>query len=72
MPVAKKNNVDDDDIDDIDAYDDFEDIDDEDLVLDDVDARRRLEKVLEDRELERLIYGDFYDGDLDGDIYNYE
>ena len=70
--MSKKSNVDDDDIDDIDAYDDYDGIEDEDLVSDDVDARRRLEKVLEDRELERLIYGDLYDGDLDADIYNYE
>ena len=51
--------------DDIDAFDDIDIPDDE--ILDNnksteyyFDARRRLEKVLEDRELQRLISGDFY------------
>lgn len=72
--MAKKSSVDDDDIDDIDTFDDFEDVKDEEIMLDGIDARRRLEKVLEDKELERLIYGDFYDSDFDREIdqYNYD
>lgn len=75
--VAKKSNVDDEDLDlnlnDIDTYDDYDDIEGEESLLDDIDARRRLEKVLEDKALERMIYGDFYDGDFDRDVdlYNY-
>jgi hypothetical protein len=70
--VAKKSTVDDDDIDEIDTFDDFEDVKDVDIILDDLGARRRLEKVLENKALERMIYGDFYDGDLDRDIYDYD
>lgn len=72
--VAKKSSVDDEDLDDIDIYDDYDDIESEESILDDIDARRRLEKVLEDKALERMIYGDFYDGDFDRDIdqYNYD
>ena len=72
--MAKTSSVDDEDLDDVDAYDDYEDIEGEDSILDAIDARRRLEKVLEDKELERMIYGDFYDGDSDRDIdlYNYD
>ena len=69
--MAKKSSVDDDDIDDIDTFDDFEDIEGEASILDDFDARRRLEKVLEDKALERLIHGDFYD-DYSGDILDYD
>ena len=51
--MAKKSNVDDDDIDAIDSFDDFEDVETEESILDDFDARRRLEKVLENKALER-------------------
>lgn len=72
--VAKKSSVDDEDLDDIDTYDDYEDIEGEENILDGIDARRRLENVLEDKALERMIYGDFYDSDFDRDIdrYNYD
>ena len=60
--MAKKINTEDDvdDID-IDIEDDFEDIDSVDSVLEAFDARRRLENVLEDKALERLLKGDFDD-----------
>ena len=67
--MAKKSSV---DIDDTDIFDDFADVESEENILDDFDARRRLEKVLEDKALERLIYGDFYDGDNSGDIFDYD
>ena len=60
--MAKKINTEDDvdDID-IDIEDDFEDFDSVDSVLEAFDARRRLENVLEDKALERLLKGDFDD-----------
>ena len=60
--MAKKINTEDDvdDID-IDIEDDFEDFDSVDSVLEAFDARRRLENVLEDKALERLLKGDFAD-----------
>ena len=60
--MAKKINTEDDvdDID-IDIEDDFEDFDSVDSVLEAFDARRRLENVLEDKALERLLSGDFDD-----------
>ena len=74
--VAKKSSVDDEELDlnDIGTYDDYDDIESEECFLDDIDARRRLERVLEDKALERIIYGDFYDGDFDRDmnLYNYD
>lgn len=70
--MAKKSSVDDDGLDDIDTFDDFEDVRDDEIILDGFDARRRLENVLEDKALERMIYGDFYDGDFDRDIYDYD
>ena len=74
--VAKKSSVDDEELDlnDIGIYDDYDDIESEECFLDDIDARRRLERVLEDKALERIIYGDFYDGDFDRDmnLYNYD
>ena len=58
--VAKKINVEDDDDDiDIDGEDDYEDIDSVDSVIEAFDARRRLENVLEDKALERLLSGDY-------------
>lgn len=60
--VAKKINVEDDDDDiDIDGEDDYEDIDSVDSVIEAFDARRRLENVLEDKALERLLSGDYDD-----------
>ena len=58
--MAKKSNADDDvdDID-IDMEDDYEDIDSIDNVIEAIDARRRLENMLEDKALERLLNGDF-------------
>ena len=81
--VAKKSSVDDDDDLDLDlnlnlngigTYDDYDDIESEESLLDDIDARRRLERVLEDKALQRMIFGDFYDGDFDRDVdlYNYD
>ena len=60
--MAKKINTEDDvdDID-IDIDDDYEDIDSVDSLLEAFDARRRLENVLEDKALERLLKGDFDD-----------
>ncbi len=58
--MAKKINVEDDDDDiDIDGEDDYEDIDSVDSVIEAFDARRRLENVLEDKALERLLSGDY-------------
>ena len=58
--MAKKINVEDDDDDiDIDGEDDYEDIDSVDSVIEAFDARRRLENVLEDKALERLLNGDY-------------
>ncbi len=58
--VAKKINVEDDGDDiDIDGEDDYEDIDSVDSVIEAFDARRRLENVLEDKALERLLNGDY-------------
>jgi hypothetical protein len=58
--VAKKINVEDDGDDiDIDGEDDYEDIDSVDSVIEAFDARRRLENVLEDKALERLLSGDY-------------
>ena len=60
--MAKKINVEDDDDDiDIDGEDDYEDIDSVDSVIEAFDARRRLENVLEDKALERLLSGDYDD-----------
>lgn len=63
------------DIDDDDDYEaedgdemleDFEDIEDPETVLvSHSDARRRLEQLKEEKELERLIKGDFDDWDLE-------
>ena len=61
--MAKKNSVEDDS----DTFDDIETLDDCEVVesitgkKENYEARRRLEKVLEDKALERLINGDFYD-----------
>lgn len=58
--MAKKINVEDDGDDiDIDGEDDYEDIDSVDSVIEAFDARRRLENVLEDKALERLLNGDY-------------
>ena len=74
--VAKKSREDDEDLElnDIGTYDDYDDIEGEESLLDDIYARHRLERVLEDKALQRMIYGDFYDGDFDRDvdIYNYD
>ena len=74
--VAKKSREDDEDLElnDIGTYDDYDDIEGEESLLDDIDAKHRLERVLEDKALQRMIYGDFYDGDFDRDvdIYNYD
>jgi hypothetical protein len=52
----------DDDFDEIEEIENgYEEVDDATAVMDGCDARRRLEKVLEDKALERLINGDFYD-----------
>jgi hypothetical protein len=59
--VVKKKKVNDDNVDDIDTFGYYEDIESEESIFDGFDARRRLEQVLEDKALERLINGDFYD-----------
>ncbi len=60
--MAKKINVEDDGDDiDIDGEDDYQDIDSVDSVIEAFDARRRLENVLEDKALERLLSGDYDD-----------
>jgi hypothetical protein len=61
--VAKKDSVEDDNgtIDDIETHDSREIIEKVTSAKDASEARRRLEKVLEDKALERLINGDFYD-----------
>jgi len=59
--VVKIKKVNDDNVDDIDTFGDYEDIESEESIFDGFDARRRLEQVLEDKALERLINGDFYD-----------
>ena len=59
--MAKKKKVNDDNVDDIDTFGYYEDIESEESIFDGFDARRRLEQVLEDKALERLINGDFYD-----------
>jgi hypothetical protein len=61
--VSKKSNSeeDEDDFDEIDIDEDYEDIDHKVSTADNFDARRRLEQVLEDKALERLINGDLYD-----------
>ena len=61
--MAKKYSEEDDDG----AFDDIETPDEREVIRkvssakDNSEARRRLEKVLEDKALERLINGDFYD-----------
>ena len=61
-PVSKTNSAEEDSFDDdIEVDDDFEDIDAKPVVVDNFDARRRLEEMLEDKALQRLINGDFYD-----------
>jgi hypothetical protein len=59
--VAKENNVEDDSdtFDDIEELDDGEDIENITSAKDNSETRRRLEKILEDKALERLINGDF-------------
>ena len=61
--MAKKDSVEDDNgvFDDIETPDDCEIIEKVISAKDNSEARRRLEKVLEDKALERLINGDFYD-----------
>lgn len=61
--MAKKDSVEDDNgtIDDIETHDSREIIEKVTSAKDASEARRRLEKVLEDKALERLINGDFYD-----------
>ena len=59
--MVKKKKVNDDNVDDIDTFGYYEDIESEESIFDGFDARRRLEQVLEDKALERLINGDFYD-----------
>lgn len=58
--MATKDINDDDFDSDMEMLDDFEDID-EALSINFVDARRRLEQLREDRELERLINGGYDD-----------
>ena len=55
--MTKKNNVEDDDS----TYDDGEIIESITSAKGNSKARRQLEKILEDKALERLINGDFYD-----------
>lgn len=59
--MAKENNVEDDSdtFDDIEELDDGEDIENITSAKDNSETRRRLEKILEDKALERLINGDF-------------
>ena len=63
-PVSKDKKTEDEDdesYDDIDEIDEeYEDIESRISVTANLDARRRLEQVLEDRALERLIKGDAY------------
>ena len=59
--MVKKKKVNDDNVDDIDTFGDYDDIESEESIFDGFDVRRRLEQVLEDKALERLINGDFYD-----------
>ena len=63
--MSNNNSAEDDDSfdDNIDLGEDFEDIDSKESVGDSFDARRRLEEVLENKALERLINGDFYGED---------
>jgi hypothetical protein len=70
--VARKSSLNDDDLDGIGLYDDYEDLESEDIILDDIDVRRRLERILEDKALERMIYGELHDSDFDRgmDVYN--
>lgn len=55
--MVKKDSVEDD----IETHDDCEIMEKVTSAKDASEARRRLEKVLEDKALERLISGDFYD-----------
>ena len=61
--MAKKDSVEDDDgaFDGIETSDDCEIIEKVTSTKDNSETRRRLEKVLEDKALDRLINGDFYD-----------
>ncbi|MDH5471919.1 MAG: hypothetical protein OEY87_03195 [Gammaproteobacteria bacterium] len=67
--MAAKIDDDEDDFDEVDDEDgamleDFDEIDDKEIILKDYsDARRRLEQIREDKELERLIRGEFDDWD---------
>jgi len=63
--VAKKNSVNDDDSvvpdDATDMIDEYEEMETKHDLIDSYEARRRLEKIMEEKELQRLISGDFYD-----------
>lgn len=62
--MAKINNDDSSDLDDVEDISDDDFADDFDLkvdAMDSIDARRRLEQLMEDRELDRLINGDLDD-----------
>jgi len=62
--LAKINNDDSSDLDDVEDISDDDFADDFDLkvdAMDSIDARRRLEQLMEDRELDRLINGDLDD-----------
>lgn len=55
--MAKKRKVDEDNFDDVGNFGDYENVESEESIFEDFDARRRLENILEDRALERLIKG---------------
>lgn len=61
--MSKENSAeeDDDTFDEIDIDDDYENIEQKVSAVDNFDARRRLEQFLEEKALNRLINGDFYD-----------
>jgi len=61
--VAKNKVAEDKSLDDTNINGDSEIIENDERMPVDNDARRRLENILEDRALERLVNGDFYDYD---------
>lgn len=61
MNKNKNSEENDDDFDEIvEIEDEYEGVESSDTIVTGFDARRRLENVLEDKALERLINGDFY------------
>ena len=62
MNKNKNSEENDDDLDEIEVIEDeYDVVESSDSIVESFDARRRLEKVLDDKALDRLINGNYYD-----------